>query len=330
MGSQMDVDVRFFLGGLYADVPVNHKEPTGRTFRDYFQDSLMLDADVGSGPVKFVCVEWCKRDISIARARGIGQLDSVLIRGEPISVHPMSYRKSIGRNFRLIIESGRDPALHPFAIRRFQQWPLAIKDDGRQRIFDQVVMINSNQISFVKGEFYSLRRRCVHQIKEICLFGRDWNIGALRRVRIAIIFLLVCIRGLQLPQISSLVYWFRRPVEEIASPKSKSDILRLYAIALVIENHSEFLTEKIFDAFANLCIPVYVGPPPINFGIPEDLFVYSDPNIEAIRKAISTAKLIDYDLWKMRTIKWMNSQDTRREWSCETVFKQTSELILSC
>jgi len=327
MGSQMDVDVRFFLGGLYADVPVNHKEPTGRTFRDYFQDSLMLDADVGSGPVKFVCVEWCKRDISIARARGIGQLDSVLIRGEPISVHPMSYRKSIGRNFSRIIESGRDPAVNPFAVRRYQQLPLTINDNGKQRIFNQVVMMNSNQISFIKGEFYSLRRRCVYEIEEVCLLGRNWNIGTMERVRIATIHLLVCLRALKLPQKSSLVYWFRRPVKAIASPDSKADALHVFGIALVIENSADFLTEKIFDAFANLCIPVYVGPQPSNYGIPEDLFVYADPNIEAIRKAISIAKLIDYDEWKRRTIKWMNSQDTQREWSQDAVFRQIRELI---
>jgi len=323
----MEVAVKFFLGGLYADVPVDHMESGGRTFRDYFQDRAWLTSNDGGEPVKFVCIEWCKRDLSIARAHGIGQRDSVLIRHEPICVHPMSYRKSIGRNFSRIIEPGKDPALNPFAVPRYQQLPLTINDDWKQRIFNQVVMINSNQISFVKGEFYSLRRRCVYEIDEVCLFGRNWNIGTMKRVRIATIHLLLCLRALKLPQISSLVYWFRRPVKAIASPDSKAEALQLFGIALVIENSAEFLTEKIFDALTNLCIPVYVGPIPSNFGIPEDLFIYAEPNIEAIKKAISIARLINYVEWKERTIRWVTSQETRRQWSPDAIIGQIYELI---
>jgi len=205
--------------------------------------------------------------------------------------------------------------------------PPTINDDGKQRIFNQVIMMNSNQISFVKGEFYSLRRRCVYEIEEVCLFGRNWNIGTMKRVRIATIHLLLCLRALKLPQRSSLVYWFRRPVKAIASPDSKADALQVFGIALVIENSAEFLTEKIFDALTNLCIPVYVGPLPSNFGIPEDLFVYADPNVEAIKKAISIARLIDYVEWKERTIRWVTSQETRRQWSHDAIFGQICELI---
>ena len=49
--------------------------------------------------------------------------------------------------------------------------------------------------------------------------------------------------------------------------ENKWSVLRNYRYCIVIENSSDFVSEKLFDAVSMGCLPLYVGPNLENFGI---------------------------------------------------------------
>lgn len=58
--------------------------------------------------------------------------------------------------------------------------------------------------------------------------------------------------------------------------KSKNEILRKYKFSICYENAKNlpgYITEKIFDCFFALCVPIYLGSPNITAHIPKNAFI---------------------------------------------------------
>jgi hypothetical protein len=218
---------------------------------------------------------------------------------------------------------GRDPKLNVYAENWPQFWPQTYPLTGQhENRSNRVVIVNGNKVSVIKGELYSLRRKCIKCLDFIDVYGTDWDMRLGKQVRYVLSHLRIALENSQLPRISGLRYWFRKPKNWLGSPQEKLNILSNYKFSLVIENSTEFMTEKIFDSFFGGCIPIYVGPDLDHFGIPRDLYIQAEPNLESIIEGLERAKKINYTDWKTRTQDWLASSATHELWEADKVFQR--------
>jgi hypothetical protein len=300
-----------------------------KTNRDMLTDRGLRAAINGEKPNVFICFDFQIADAQDALNYGIHLKRSVLIKFEPNVVWPYNANSKIDRIFGLIIEIGRDPQKNLVTEYWPQQWP---SDYSRKplsaRNTDSVLMINSNKLSFVRGELYSLRRRCIKKVKGIKLMGGNWDLGIFPRIRNMASALKLCVITLNIPHIGGVISWFFSWHEWMGSPENKTFALENYAVTIVIENSLEFLTEKLFDAFFAGVIPVYVCPKVEHFGIPSRFVVQADPNLTSIKYAIEQAKGINYNEWRKEVYEWLDMASTKEQWSAEKVFDRLFQKVI--
>jgi len=183
---------------------------------------------------------------------------------------------------------------------------------------NQAVMVQGNKFSARKGEQYSLRRRTLSQtnIDELLLFGTNWNKGInfdwwhWSRSLINSSWSDVSLKSLYgLGKINS---------QYAGESSNKSQTLKNFQISIVIENSSDFISEKLFDSVRAGCLTLFVGPRLDRYGIPNDsaFEVSDDPKeiVALLRRLlqldISEKKSLakkQYDALKPISRKWKNS-----------------------
>ena len=154
---------------------------------------------------------------------------------------------------------------------------------------NKAVMILANKFSAVRGQNYSLRRK-TWKIKDsdgnfaVDLYGASWNkgvyydflqfFGALRRTRFSDL------------DFSSWMYLGKMQKNYLGPKKNKKVAAEKYRINLVIENSSEYVSEKLFEAHLSQNIVIYVGANLASEGINPGIAIEVPPKISAIRDAI--------------------------------------------
>ena len=318
----MEVVPLLWIGGLYATTPLKHRDPTSSNWKLLLSEAGFEITESIDDAEILVVVDIKESEMKRVRKARSEDKTLVLIRHEPIEVLPSNYMFKHVSLFDSVIDCGADPNRSPLSILRPQFWPSRDIEDSVDRCHQRIVILNSNQLGLIKGELYSLRRRCIYELPQVDLYGRSWNISTSKKV------IELCYRITQLFKyrkmlhIASVRYWFKKPIYLVMSPDEKIDVMSRYKYALVIENSMDYMTEKLFDAFFAGCIPIYVGPPAVNFGIPEDLFIQALPNLIDIDRSIELAFEMNYSMWNKRMTKWINDSDLRHKWSMENSVKQ--------
>jgi hypothetical protein len=111
----------------------------------------------------------------------------------------------------------------------------------------------------------------------------------------------------------------------MGSVSDKNSAMANYKVALVVENSSEFLTEKLFDAWFAGCIPVYVGPPVEAFGIPRSLVIQvTEPTVREVKNCIDLALATDREVF-LANLKAYLSSGVEAEWRAESALKAILE-----
>jgi hypothetical protein len=142
-----------------------------------------------------------------------------------------------------------------------------------------------------------------------------------------IVEILRTVRGGYVPRLKSARFWLKRNSKWLGAPGDKQKTLKQFRYSLVIENSSEFLSEKLFDAFFAGCIPIYVGPDVKDYGIPSSLVVSVGSDLSSIRNGILEAKKINYASWYAELDAWLGDSRTVEAWSMESYFEQLAETL---
>jgi len=279
----------------------------------------------------------------------------VLIRLEPVAILPVQYRKSIERKFGLIIDPGGTikSNLQP----TFVGWPYkfnlnpslpkvsdptldsALKNAIESKVFDvdnwnkrkhKLVLIAANKVSATSNSNYKLRRIVAKQMntQEIDIYGGLWNSSLRHKVSHRLAVGLYSIKVGYFPNIYSLYgNLFSKYRNYLGEPANKHLITKKYKYSLVIENSSNYCSEKIFDAIINGSIPIYVGPKNFEVSLPENLYYSCDGSVTAIRKILKSAndKEVDDMLRSMR--KFLQSKIFIENWSSEKVYEKIARKI---
>ena len=246
---------------------------------------------------------------------------SILIVQEPNVVWPNNSLMNYRASFKEVICLGRASASGT-CVNWPVVWPEELLTNFSTQKLNKAVFIASNRLSFHEGELYSLRRRVVRSLQRVDTYGRDWNIGiAKRTARLIIEAFSSLIRGSRVKFSSAWDYLFAMG-DTRGEITDKAEIGSRYKVSLVIENSKEYMSEKLMEALLSGSIPVYVGPEPKHFGIPSNLVVYSEPNLEAIQRNIDFALSLDFREWSISALEWLHDPRTEAGWSIFEFWKK--------
>ena len=237
----------------------------------------------------------------------------VLVRQEPSIVIKETYTKELTEKFDHIIDVGKVEKSENSVI----NWPQDLSEKFSQidSRLEKIVVINSNLLSLAKEENYSLRRKVALEIEDLDLYGRQWNNGF--RAKVLTLIKEFKKYGFKIHNIKFLGMksYFRFFSNYLGEIEDKKEVLSKYKYSIVIENSSDYLSEKLFDVMFSGCIPIYVGPNLANYEIPDYLYIQAKPEISDIKEKILNAKSKDYSEWLDKLRIWSMDPKTYSNWS---------------
>ena len=331
--------MKIYLGGHNASVPLHNASSAHVAGKEISLTNAFLAAglevcDRLRDADALVLIEMDINLLQNAHKFAVGKLPIIFVRNEPIVVWPANYNaKAISLTSKLI-DVGRYGGISNSDFPWPQDWNQnsEFKEAVTTRS-ESLVFMNGNKLSFINGEMYSFRRKCVFNLPNLDVYGIGWDLGFSRKLLIFAAEIRLAIKNRMHPRLSSSRGWLKRPTNWKGAPKSKLDTLSQYKYSLVIENSMDYMTEKLFDAFFARCIPVYVGPEVDKYDIPAYLVVQVDPTLNSIERGIEVAKAMDYEQWRTSLDAWLMSDAVFNKWNAANVYAaiahETSNFIKS-
>jgi hypothetical protein len=144
----------------------------------------------------------------------------------------------------------------------------------------KIGIIQRNLLSCIKGENYTLRRRIIKARKnKIVVAGEGW--GANKFVQY-FRYIKLCRYYARKVRLSKLILFPKSLISEkkFLPVSDKQEFLSKVEFAIIIENHEDYVSEKIFDCFRAGTVPIYYGPNLEDFGIPENTVIKVNDLVE--------------------------------------------------
>jgi hypothetical protein len=213
---------------------------------------------------------------------------NVLIASEPASVVPWQYKKNILSRFDLIIPTGKTRSEN-LSLKEWVPFPYKFQAhtiNEKLRI-NNVIMINAAKFSAHKKSLYGFRRKTSKELFNLQigykLAGENWKMPKTKEIRERIWAVRKEMRAGNLPNLQeAFSHIFYRFPEYSGRVDNKITELSKYKYALVIENEPDYISEKLFDAIAAKCVPIYVGENLADFKFLKNCVVQLAPKISSI------------------------------------------------
>lgn len=260
-----------------------------------------------------------------------------LIRVEPIVVNPYQYRRDTEEKYGKIVVISPNELKSP----KNQYWESGYIDfekivESQNKAESGVAIINENKYSFVPGSNYKLRRRVIDEFirKEtaIRVAGKNWDQDLLWQTKKQISAARSAAKyhgRVDISQFQSPFNLNSPWVEYFGRVESVQKFLSESKFAIVIENDSTYVSEKLLNALIAGCIPLYCGP---------SLGAYEIPAGVAISLGKSPKQFVDtvlstphFELEKVREAgqNWIRSSEARKRWSVNAGFYRLLDIIKS-
>ena len=152
---------------------------------------------------------------------------------------------------------------------------------------NRAVMILSNKFSATKGELYTLRRQTASitsRNKTMDVFGDKWNANLVYKY--SNYFRKFFSTPINLLSIESFSLIGKSYSNYLGISSNKVKTSKNYRIIVVIENSSDYISEKLFDAYSSPAIVIYVGADITKYGIPKDAAIQVRANANVINSKI--------------------------------------------
>lgn len=240
-------------------------------------------------PTILLCVDFRTRDLRTIRSAAEAGITTVLIASEPSVVIPQHSKLAVLNEFDRVLHVGRPESI-PMLY-----WPQKWVDASSSAVrLNRAVMVNADKWSFVEGHLYWLRAAIAARSPLVDVFGHGWDRGVWIRFAHRVYECWRTLKSRTIPRLDFSRFALSRPTNYKGTTANKISAMSSYKVAVVIENSCEAVTEKLFDAWFSGCIPVYVGPPLEQFGLPDSMFVRCGTiSVEALDEAIRTALSLD-------------------------------------
>jgi hypothetical protein len=315
----------YLIGGYNSQTP--EFNGNGQSAKSRLQSFGLDFSETGLyKKVLYIAIDHSVSDLKKARDMGIDANHSILVINEPKVVRPSNFDPQVQLNYGMIVVVGGNPKAYKSTVNWPQPWR-SHKTDIRIKRIQKPVIIVSNRISFMEGENYSLRRKVISDVGGIDYFGRDWGYSLNEKIFHLMSNFKIAVKSGSVPRIASLKNWFKSFSSSGGEIPDKNVILQKYAYSVTIENSNGYLSEKLFDCFFNFTIPIYVGPNPSDYGIPEDLVVHCAGNLKGVKDGIQRARQIDYARWCVKLDEWLTRPETLELWESTHVYSILSKKI---
>lgn len=277
----------------------------------------------------------------------------VLIRLEPNAVLPVQYKNRIEEYFDLIITPGGQVDTKS----AFIGWPYkydlnpskpsakytnlksVIKEAIGDGLFEieqwsarknALVLVAANKVSPTSKSNYKIRRYLAKNLspKLLHVYGPLWRASIITLIIHRIKVMAYSIRTGYFPNIIELYgNLFTKYNSFINEPEDKHKVIREYKYSLVIENSSEYCSEKIFDAMINGSIPIYVGPRNYNIHLPNNLYLWSSGSIDELKLLVETfTEKNSSDMLKSMK-NYFLSDEFSESWQSDKVYERIAKEI---
>lgn len=280
---------------------------------------------------------------------------SILIRLEPFAVYPAQYHPKIEAKYGLVLTPGQFNS--QIDISQFLGWPYkfhlnpAKPSPNDQKIMDllpgilnsevfeignwikrenKMVMIAGNKVSPTIKSNYRLRRKIASSmnISNLNLFGSMWNLPFHKKLFHRLSVGVFSLRTGFFPNIYALYgnFFTRYPTYrgEVLNKHSK---LKEYRFSLVIENDSNYISEKLIDCMINGTIPIYIGPKLLDYYLPEDLYIWCDGSLDTLNCIVDSISE-ERATSMLRGMKdFLGSEKFKKYWLAENVYESISKRI---
>lgn len=261
----------------------------------------------------------------------------VLILWEPSSVMPWQYNKKNLEKFNLVIPMSpwrakqlgyRKFSFHPYtAPTRFIS-PWVDREN-------KIVMINAAKFSAGAKSNYGLRRAVSKALYSsrvnYNLYGFDWRMSPYMEIVRRLAALknsLTAKEKINLKELTSELF-YKYP-EYMGNVDDKIALLGSVEMSLVIENESDWITEKLFDSICAGAVPVYVGPDlGSEFKELERCLIRVEDNAEAIRSVVENVSKDTLSAKKRAIAEFLELTDERglAFWKPETLWRRVANII---
>jgi hypothetical protein len=305
--------------------------PARNSFAEFLARKGLLASSIEMNIRRIVCIDYSPKFGSEISHPVLDLNACTLVRMEPSVVLPANFSRSRSKQFGTEITVGGKPTGASSSV----HWPLVFPTELERSAFlaaersERVVLINGNKMSFVAGELYSLRRKSIRAFENLDLYGTEWDSTLLTRLFVAIRSLAHAALSLKVPSLNGINLWFQSYPKSKGPVKDKLATMSKYRYALVIENSTEYMSEKLMEALFAGCIPIYVGPDPQAYGIPDNLVIWTKPDIGSIRSSLADATNWDYLDFRSRLDLFVSSSATRELWDSENVYQKMLDMIQS-
>ena len=228
---------------------------------------------------------------SVQDAQSISPARSALIVLEPRVTSPRMYTKS--RLSRYGLRYAASPLWAGSIGALTFTWPQEI---GPQRQSNgpydfAASMINGDKRSAVAGSLYGLRRRVIQSFREDCLslgvFGPGWDASKSSKTLVAAKASAKAVMSRSVPHVGEAFGTLSvRPTSWMGTVEDKNTAFASAPVAVVIENSTDYVSEKLVDAIRGGAAPVYVGPPLSNFGLPASIAEQVPASADEVLRAV--------------------------------------------
>lgn len=224
----------------------------------------------------------------------------VLILWEPEVVVPQIYKKKVLKQYGKVYTPSLDWSKKVSG--EIFKWPQLNLIDNKQNHKNwelrknRAVMVLANKFSASRGEQYSLRR----ELNLLCagknimdLYGAKWNEGNLYNVRHYVGSLIrTPLTNIDLRSAKLLNRTF---TNFQGHSEDKFKTISNYAISVVTENSSDYISEKLFDSVASGAITIYVGPDLERYGISGESAIQTKASAKEIVKVVQNLQSMTVD-----------------------------------
>jgi len=280
----MEDSMKVFFTGKNARQGLKGNDPTSLVSVASTLD-ITVSENLTPSDDLLVCADFDVASLRQAkRAKRIG-VPTCLIVNEPAVVIPQHAQDRVIKHFDRTIYVGRPS--HVPKLKWPQTWTQLRDSSDRM---DRAVVVNADKWSFVRGQHYWLRSAISSSDARVDVFGPGWSRSGLVRLAHRVYELARTLTSRTLPTFRGLSVILSRPRNYLGLAADKIATMSKYKVAIVIENSSELLTEKLFDAWFAGCIPVYVGPGIGDFDLPSELIVNGGSgSLDALQEGLEEA-----------------------------------------
>lgn len=295
----------------------------------------IVQDDFGSHIDLLIANSHSRKAIREAKRSNLGQDMKHLLLWEPPMIDYKRHQKSTLKKYGIIWSPTLNWAKKQNT--RIFKWPqlmLEKQDESFEKWAlreNKSVMVLANKFSAFKGELYSLRRELgIKSARNsiMDLYGDKWNLNKMYSYRHY--FGTLIRTPIWKISLNSWRYIGSQQKNYKGISRDKAETCRNYRIVVVLENSIDYISEKLFDAFASGAIVIYVGPPLNQFGIPNESAISIEPDVDSIlTKIIEITNLKTEDQYEISRNQQKNILSISSDWYCNDVLKKLASDIYS-